>query len=55
MERPELYEIESDIGEKYDRYESEPEIVAELMQKIEQHLEDTKDGMPDQLEARIKK
>ncbi len=32
MERPELYEVESDLSEQYDRYLDEPEIVEKLLQ-----------------------
>jgi arylsulfatase A-like enzyme len=54
MERPELYEIESDISEKYDRYEEQPQIVDNLMQKIEAHRADMTDILPDNLADRIK-
>ncbi|MEM6318455.1 MAG: sulfatase [Bacteroidota bacterium] len=53
LERPELYDLETDISEKYDRYEAYPEKVAELQAMLEAHLEDTKDALPDNLAARI--
>ena len=37
MERPELYEIESDISEKYNRFAELPNIVAEFQKKMEVH------------------
>lgn len=54
MKRPELYEIESDISEKYDRYDEQPEIVETLMQKMETHRADMTAALPDNLAERIK-
>ena len=34
LERPELYEIESDISERFDLYEREPQVVTEMLNKI---------------------
>jgi arylsulfatase A-like enzyme len=53
MEGPELYHLEADISEKYDRAASEPEIVASLQSLIEDHLKDVEGSTPDQLEIRI--
>lgn len=54
MEAPELYHLEADISEKYDKAGTEPEVVTALQGLIELHLEDVKDATPDQLENRIK-
>ncbi|GJM29423.1 MAG: arylsulfatase [Cyclobacteriaceae bacterium] len=53
MEAPELYHIEADISEMYDRFEAEPQLVANLQQKIREHLKDVEDATPDQLVIRI--
>ena len=53
MEAPELYHLEADISEKYDRYDAEPDVVVELQAKIEQHLKDVEGSTPDQLGIRI--
>lgn len=55
LEKQELYNVEADISEKYDRYESEPDIVAKLQEKINAHIATTKDALSDNLEARIEK
>ena len=52
MERPELYNLEVDISEKYDKYEEEPEVVARLMSLLEKHKADMSDATPDQLVER---
>lgn len=54
MEHPELYQVEADISEAYDRSAEEPEIMEKLMQMLKAHEADTEDRMPDNLEARIK-
>ena len=53
MDAPELYHLEADISEKYDRYEAEPELVADLQAKIEKHLKDVEGSTPDQLGIRL--
>ena len=55
LERPELYNLEADISEKYDKYEAEPEIVAQLEQLIKTHQASMKDALPDNLAKRIEK
>lgn len=54
LEHPELYHLETDISEAYDRSQAEPEVVQRLLQLIEAHKADMSDALPDQLEARIK-
>jgi arylsulfatase A-like enzyme len=54
LEHPELYNLEQDISEKHDLYDTHPEIVEKLMKIYKAHQADTEDGMPDMLEARIK-
>jgi len=53
MERPELYHLEADISEKYDRFGTEPEIVASLQQMMQDHMTDVEGSTPDQLDIRI--
>lgn len=53
MERPELYNVEADISEKYDRFEGEAEVVRELMEKLEAHRVDVGDVLPDNLAGRM--
>ncbi len=53
MESPELYNIEADISERYDRSEGKPEIVEALKEKMQVHLEDVEGSTPDQLVIRI--
>jgi arylsulfatase A-like enzyme len=53
MDAPELYHIEADISEKYDRYDAEQQVVEELQQKINEHLKDVEGSTPDQLGIRI--
>ncbi|MCL4106733.1 UNVERIFIED_CONTAM: hypothetical protein GTU68_048177 [Idotea baltica] len=55
MDLPELYHLESDIGEKFNVAEAHPEIVAELQDLILKHLATTTNSRPDQLTARIPK
>ena len=55
MERPELYDLELDISEKYDRYEDNPKLVEQLLQLAKTHQEDVKDSLPDNLAERIPK
>ena len=53
MGGPELYHLEADISEKYDRAVEQPEIVADLQNLMDQHLEDVKGSTPDQLSIRL--
>ena len=53
MKAPELYHLEADISEKYDRYDAEPDVVVELQAKIQEHLKDVEGSTPDQLVIRI--
>jgi arylsulfatase A-like enzyme len=53
LEHPELYDVEADISEKYDRYEAEPEIVQRLLQRMEAHQASMSDALPDNLAQRI--
>jgi len=55
MDRPKLYDLETDIGEKFDLYEAMPDKVKELQMMIEDHLADTEDSLPDNLASRIEK
>lgn len=54
MEQPELYDLEADISEKYDRAADYPEVVEKLLQLLAQHESDTGDALPDNLAGRIK-
>jgi len=53
MEDPELYDVESDISERYDRSADHPEIVKRLQERIQAHQAGMTDLLPDNLEARI--
>ncbi len=53
MEAPELYQVEADISEKYDRAAVNPEIVEQLQKMIGEHLVDVEGSTPDQLAIRI--
>lgn len=53
LDKPELYNLESDISEKYNLSEKYPEIVGQLQTMIEKHKNDLTDALPDNLEARI--
>jgi len=55
MEAPELYHLEADISEKYDKAKDKPEIVEQMLKIIEEHLVDVEGSTPDQLEIRIEK
>jgi len=54
LEFPELYNLESDISEKYNLYDQYPGVVKQLQTMIENHENDLTDVLPDNLEARIK-
>ncbi len=54
LEYPELYHLEYDISEKYDRAEEQPKIVEELLQLMEAHrAEALEDALADNLAGRI--
>jgi len=55
MERPKLFDLETDVSEKYDLYDLMPEKVKELQAMLDAHLEDTEDSLPDNLASRIQK
>jgi len=52
LEKPELYHVENDISEKYNKADEEPEIVEQLLNKIQMHKADMEDAIPDQLAER---
>ena len=54
LERPELYDLETDISEKYDKFDAAPAKVAALKALIEAHEAGMSDALPDNLAARIK-
>jgi len=53
LDKPELYNLETDISEAYDVADKHPKIVQRLLKMIEKHEADTADSLPDQLAARI--
>jgi arylsulfatase A-like enzyme len=55
LNHPELYNVETDISEKYELSESFPQKIAEMLDLCKKHQDDTADALPDQLEARIVK
>lgn len=55
LKSPELYNVEKDISEKHDLAAEFPEIVVRLLSRIDLHITDTADRLPDQLANRIKK
>jgi len=55
LEKPELYNLETDISEKYDVADRYPDIVAQLTAMAEKHKLDTADSLPDNLASRIEK
>ncbi len=54
MDGPELYHLEADISEKYDRYDQYPEVVNSLESLMSDHLKDVEGSTPDQLVIKIK-
>ena len=53
LEQPELYDVEADLSEKYDRFEEFPEEVEKILKRIEEHKASTADALPDNLAKRI--
>lgn len=54
LETPELYNLRSDIGERYDVAAKNTALVGAMKNDIAKHLEGMKDTLPDQLHWRIK-
>lgn len=55
MEAPELYHVETDISEKYDRATEMPDVVAQLQTLMKKHQASMADALPDNLAKRIEK
>lgn len=55
LEHPELYDLQADIGERYDQYAEKPDTVARLLRYLEEHQAGMDDALPDQLAERIRK
>jgi len=53
LEQPELYDLKADISEKHDLAETFPEILSDFLDKMDLHLIDVADSIPDQLADRI--
>ncbi len=53
LDKPELYNLETDISEAHDVADVHPDIVERLLKMINAHETDTADSLPDQLAARI--
>ena len=53
LEHPELYNLEADISEKYDKWADKPEKVAEIEAMMKAHIETMEDALPDNLNKRI--
>ncbi|TRX50912.1 sulfatase [Fulvivirga sp. M361] len=53
LENPELYNVEADISEKYDRASAKPEVVTRLKQALKDHQADITDALPDNLAAKV--
>lgn len=49
LEKPELYDLEADIGERYSLADSKPMVVNELMTALKEHEADITDPLPDNL------
>ncbi|MDG2396695.1 MAG: sulfatase [Flavobacteriaceae bacterium] len=53
LDKPELYDLNSDISEKYDVSDKKPKIVSTMLKSIDLHLKDVEGSTPDQLVDRI--
>lgn len=53
LDHPELYDVETDIEEGFDRSADHPDIVVRLTTLAQRHEADTADRRPDQIAARI--
>lgn len=53
MTKPELYDVETDISEKYDKAGDMPDKVRELKTLMRQHQKSMTDNLPDNLAGRI--
>ncbi len=53
LDEPELYDLRADISEKHNVANTFPEIVSYFKEKMQLHLEDVEDSLPDQLVDRI--
>ena len=53
LDQPELFDLQADISEKYNVATIYPEVVSLLEEKMQLHLEDLEDALPDQLVDRI--
>jgi len=53
LDTAELYNLEADISEKYDRAKDHPDVVASLQEMLAKHQADMADVLPDNLAERI--
>ena len=53
LDKPELYNINSDVSEKYDVSDKNLKIVSKMLKSIESHLKDVEGSTPDQLVDKI--
>ena len=54
LDEPELYDLRADISEKHNVANTHPEVVSSFTEKMQLHLKDIGDALPDQLEGRLK-
>tara|TARA_A200000113_G_scaffold7233_1_gene7596 strand:- start:305 stop:1705 length:1401 start_codon:yes stop_codon:yes gene_type:complete len=54
LDEPELYDLKADISEKYNVANTHPEVISSFTKKMQLHLNDLEDALPDQLKDRIK-
>ena len=54
LDEPELYDLQADISEKHNVANTHPEVVSSFVEKMQLHLNDLEDALPDQLKDRIK-
>ena len=52
LKEPTLYDLKTDPAEKYNRADAFPEVVENLEQLMQQHLDDITDPLPDNLSSR---